>query len=99
MEGPTPKALALRFGVLAAALAGVFLPFFFVFRGTRDADVPAMQLSLMPKSSAPVLDTEEYDRKMRQLAHVDDAAVEAVNEPAKPRRWPVTAAYPNYGAI
>lgn len=97
MEGPTPKALALRFGALAAALVGVTLPFFVVFRAAPEADVPAMQLTLMPKPTDPVLDTAAYDRKMRQLAHVDDDA--GADDPAKPRRWPVTAAYPNPGAI
>lgn len=52
----------------------------------------------------PSIDKEAYDRKMRQLAHVEEteptaqpAVAPAV--PIKRSLWPVTAAYPKYGAL
>lgn len=107
MERPSAKALALRFGGLAAVTLCVIAPFFVVYHQPRNSAVPpTMGLTLAPKPEQ-TLDRDAYDRKMRQLAHlpeVEPQAPPAVNgapppEAPKPR-WPVTdAPYPNFGAI
>jgi hypothetical protein len=50
------------------------------------------------KPEKPKLDTEAYDRKMRYLAHVEEATTTATSTPK--RLWPVTdAPYPKPGAL
>ncbi|HTK05005.1 MAG TPA: hypothetical protein VL500_05445 [Candidatus Eisenbacteria bacterium] len=99
MERPTAKALALRFGGLAAVTLCIVAPFFVVYHEPRnEAAAPAGRLTL-PKHERPELDREDYDRRLRRLAHVSEDVQPDVNAPAQPRLWPVDAAYPNAGAI
>ncbi|HTM68287.1 MAG TPA: hypothetical protein VL426_03210 [Candidatus Binatia bacterium] len=100
MEGPTWKAIAWRFGLLGATTACIIAPFFVVYHEPRnEALSPAGRLSVTERKGLE-LDRNEYDRRMRRLAHLGDApTVVDVNAPAKPPLWPVTAAYPNGGAI
>lgn len=68
-------------------------------------DAPPDGALVIEHPEPPRLDTAEYDRKMRQLAHLDPeppAAGAALTNapPPEPPPWPVTdAPYPNVGAI
>ncbi len=77
--------------------------FFHTFRPLTHAEEHP-EISAVPPPPAR-LDTAEYDRRMRRLAHVNGSAtsgpeISATGTPAKPPRWPVAgAAYPNDGAL
>lgn len=96
MERPSGKIIIARFAGLTVLVACVIAPFYVVYHEPRVVSVPPkVGLSIPPK---PTLDKDEYDRKLRQLAHVSEDAP-PVAEGDKPRLWPVKAAYPNVGAI
>lgn len=94
---PSRKAAIAVSAVLALALVAGCV--FSYLRREKPVEAPASGgLTIAPK---PTLDKEEYDRRLLQLAHVPpvDATTAPEGGQEKPRRWPVKAAYPEYGAI
>ncbi len=85
-------------GMSAFVVLLVVATHFFLPDGLATAEVA----EVTPLPPEPVLDVEEYDRRMRQLAHVVESDL-AVTEPATEEispLWPVTdAPYPNVGAL
>jgi len=81
--------------VVLLAILGVALPVFLHDRAKADDETAVAPVA----PSEPTLDREEYDRRLRQLAHVTDVGTVPEDGSEETRLWPVTAAYPEYGAI
>lgn len=98
MKRVTPLMAIATFGaVMIAAMFAIVVTLAMHERANRTVASAVVTLAVPPK---PTLDRDAYDRKLRQLAHVaEDAAEPQDGTAAKPRLWPVTAAYPEYGAI
>lgn len=87
-------------GPAAAAVLGAFL-----FAGFIELGVPKLLPTGASDAAAvaeevpeePRLDREEYDRRMRRLAHLPDGFTLSASD--TPPLWPAEAAYPNAGAL
>lgn len=97
LKRPTPIVIAAACGAVALLALSGFGAYSIVHYYSEKKAAEEFRLRFPPK---PTLDRDAYDRKLRQLAHVDEnapAAPEGGTE--KSRSWPVKAAYPEYGAI
>lgn len=96
-ERARPAMMAVAIGV-ATALILSGSAYYLIGRGDAVSEQTEQGILWVPPR--PTLDREAYDRKLRQLAHIaDDAPPAPADEGAEPPPWPVSAAYPEYGAI
>lgn len=100
-KAPAFKAHAWILGsaALAIFIGAVVVPHAAATRYDRGKPLSALVEDIKKHiEEPPKLDTEAYDKKMRFLAHVEEATTSATSSPKG--LWPVTdAPYPNVGAL
>lgn len=88
---PHRAAIMLAPGFLALALLTLLGGSLVIVRDHRAAETAVAEPSPPPE---PTIDFAEYDRRMRRLAHVPEAATNTDG-----LAWPAEAPYPKHGAI